>query len=145
MPHRRPTAEGFRLLVSPTTTSLVDVTSFIDLAKAADTSLRRRKSSFGLDAVVLFPIIADPTIYTQSDFLIHKRASNAYYVGRNIDFHTWQNSRKPRRLRLALENLTSCVEAIPDKRLSVESKAAIAKSLQSAAEAIQRRSRSNAA
>jgi hypothetical protein len=124
MPHDELSAvpHGFRLLVSPITTSAVDVSVFVGLVHVADLALRRQKYLFELDAVVLFPIIAEKLIYSRENFVVHKRSSNAYYVGRNLDFDEWRSSRRRRRITLALDNVVKSITQIPARNFAEESK-----------------------
>ena len=120
MPHSQSAKPRFRFLVTPITTSRVDVETMSRLAKATDAALRTKARRVKLAGIVLFPMVTEEAIYARSNFIIHKRASNAFYVGQNIDFNVWKRARRPRRFRLALRNFRSSVEAIPERHLSSE-------------------------
>src|SRR5262245_2008832 len=98
MPHKPSAAAGFRFLVTPITTSMVDVGPMTQLAKATEAALRTKANTLTLDGVVLFPIVTQKSIYLRSDFVIHKRSSNAFYVGQNINFDVWKRARRAGRL-----------------------------------------------
>ena len=71
---------GFEFVVSPTTTHGVDVALPLRIGRLIRKLIERRGFSCELSGIVLFPIIADPKIYAQADFITHKRSENGYFV-----------------------------------------------------------------
>lgn len=136
MPHKRSPTATFHFLVSSITTPLVDVEPMHQLINAAKAALRRKKHGLKLDGIVLFPIVADKSIYSQADFIVHKRASNAFYIGQNIDFATWKRARRPQRVRLALRNFQSSIQAIPDRHVCPDQKTLLISVLETAAQKV---------
>jgi hypothetical protein len=112
----------FNFVVSPITTNRADVSIPAQIAREVTTLAEASNLSFELTGIVIFPIIADPTIYARPDFLTHKRASKGYFVGQNIEFQRWDHARRPGRIKLTLENFSSSIRAIPDRHLSPRSK-----------------------
>jgi hypothetical protein len=135
MPHKR-NRSRFRFLVSPITTSAVDVQLILQLAEATDAALRTKANSLKLDGIVLFPIVTEQSIYPRADFITHKKASKAFYVGQNIEFNLWKRARRSGRVRLALRNFRSSVEAIPDRHLKSEAKTHVLGALERAAKKV---------
>ncbi len=122
----------FNFTVSPTTTSLINIDILVSLADVIGNLIDRKKFQPELSGVVFFPIITEPEIYCQSGFRIHKRASNGYFVGKNIPFDVWKKARFARRLVLASENFVASIQDIPDRHLSAESKASLIDIVQAA-------------
>jgi len=115
---------------------MVDVDPMVELAKATDAALRAKAHRLKLDGIVVFPIVTQQSIYPRSNFITHKRASNAFYVGQNIEFDVWKRARRSRRLRLALQNFQSSVGAIPDHHLPSEQKTLVLAALERAAKKV---------
>jgi len=116
-------AHKFALTVSPVTTDGVEVGILARLGEDVTALAQAQGFACELSGVVLFPIVARAAVYSKEDFVTYKRASNGYFVGRNIPFESWKRARVVGRLALAVKNFQSSLLAIPDKHLSADSKA----------------------
>ena len=112
----------FNFAVSPITTNTIDVSVLVRLAAEVALRVQRKKIDWGLNSVVLFPIVANADVYVRENFITHKRVDKSYFVGRNIDFGSWLRARVPGRLSLAVKNFEDSVVAIPEKHFSAEAK-----------------------
>ena len=82
----------FSFTVSPVTTVGTDVAIPLRIGEVTNDLAHARDSSFELSGIVLFPTIADPRIFCRDDFITHKRSSNGYFIGRNIDYQLWKRA-----------------------------------------------------
>ena len=122
----------FKFVISPITTRMVDVSALVQLADRVASMSKSDGFEKELSFIVIFPIITDPAIYPRKDFIVNKRSDRAYYVGKNIDFRSWEHARTPGRLRMALDNFIASVMAIPDKKFSAEAKKRLVGNIQKA-------------
>lgn len=112
----------FNFTVSPTTTVGVDASILIRLGARISELTQKEKFRCELSGVVLFPIILDTGTRARKNFVTHKRASNGYFVGRNIDFLKWDDADPRERLKIASETFLQSLLAINDRHLAKTSK-----------------------
>ncbi len=115
-------AHEFALTVSPVTTDGVDVGILVRLGEEVTALARAQGFACEISGIVLFPIVARADVYSKEDFVTYKRASNGYFVGRNIPFEKWKRARVVGQAALAVKNFEASLLVIPDKHLSVNSK-----------------------
>jgi hypothetical protein len=112
----------------------VEYKVFVQLCASVQKIVQEQDFKCDLAGIVVFPIILGPNGFKRDDFVTHKRKESAYFVGKNIDYDTWTRAKRPKRIKLAVENLKSSVQAIPDKHLSIEKKMQIMGMIDEAAE-----------
>lgn len=127
-------ARKFNFTLSGIVDAGLDYKVFVQLCSSLQKIIQKQDFKCDLTGIVVFPIILGSSGFSRDDFITHKRKESAYFVGKNIDYDTWTRARKPKRIKLAVENLKSSVHAIPDKHLSVEKKKQIVDMIDLAAE-----------
>jgi hypothetical protein len=114
----------------------VDYKVFVQLCVLVQKIVQQQDFKCDLTGIVVFPIILGSSGFKRDDFITYKRKESAYFVGRNIDHNTWARARRPKRIKLAVENLKTSVQSIPEKHLSIEKKTQITGMIDAAAEDI---------
>ena len=122
-PEQQTPLQSFRLTVSPKTTVGIDSSILIELERATARLVARNKFVCEFDAIVLFPLVADPEIFAAPEYVHYKRKENAVFVSQRISFETWCRARRPGRIRMATNNFSASINAIASRRLSEQSKA----------------------
>lgn len=110
----------FHFTVSPIVTAGVDVAEINLMSDRLATLCA--EMSFSLSGIVFFPIIVVEGVFKRDDFRTFKRASNGYYVGRNISEKDWSGASKKVRRALFAKNLDESISWIPDARLPAPEK-----------------------
>ena len=133
---REALARKFNFTLSGIVDAGLDYKVFVQLCSSVQRIAQMQDFKCELTGIVIFPIILGSSGYSRDDFITHKRKESAYFVGKNIDCDTWIRARRPKRIKMAVENLKSSVQAIPDKHLSVEMKMQIVGMIDLAAEEV---------
>jgi hypothetical protein len=129
-------ARKFNFTLSGIVDAGLDYEVFVQLCSAVQKIVQEQDFKCDLTGIVVFPIILGPSGFSRDDFTTHKKKESAYFVGKNIDYDTWIRARRPKRIKLAVENIKSSVQAIPDKHLSIEKKMQIMIMIESVVENI---------
>lgn len=110
----------FHFTVSPIVTAGIDVAEITAMSDRL--AALCAEMSFSLSGIVFFPIIVVDGAFKRDDFRSFKRASNGYYVGRNIDAKAWMGASAKAKRALFLKNLDQSISWIPDARLPAPEK-----------------------
>jgi hypothetical protein len=107
---------AFNLTCSPIVTAGVpSIEVLVSLAGLTSALVEKTGKPLALTGIVVFPTICDSAIYSTTNKLTHKRKDNAYFVRRTIEFDEWNRARRPKRLRLAVENFEESIAWIPER------------------------------
>lgn len=113
--------KNFNFTVSPIITAGVDVSDIVVMS--AKLAAACSDMTFPLSGIVFFPIILVEGEFRRDDFRSYKRASNGYYVGKNISARDWVGASSRVRRALFGKNLDESIAWIPDSRLPAHEKA----------------------
>ena len=128
--------QRFSLAILPIITPRVDTQVLVRLVAAVNQLVIKHDFECDLSRVVLFPLIAEPEIFSAPEYVRYKRKDNAVCVSRHISIDAWKRARIPGKTRLALENFISSFEALDSKRFSTENKSQICELIRQASKTL---------
>jgi hypothetical protein len=115
----------FNFTVSPLVTIGVDVSLFLAVAERLKTLIRGSRFTCELADIVAIPVISADDVPNLNK-VNFRRAENACFVKKSIDYGAWEAARGKARKSIVEEFLLDAIQAVPAKHLSEASREELA-------------------